>query len=345
MNDNLLYKWHQYFEDIGLRSDLVRSYTPYIRRCISNGVPPIFESSHLAVLVGRNPADLSAMGFGAKSYYRSFKIRKRSGGLREIQAPYPSLLEVQRWIVGEVLSSVRLPVCSTGYREGVSILDNALVHCGRKEVLKIDLKDFFPSIGFSRVVKVFIDFGYPSNVAFLLANLCTLDRKLPQGAASSPLLSNIICRDLDQRIMKICKSRRLRYTRYADDIVISGKAIPKGIRRLFFEVIASEGFQVNEKKVRFLCEGDKKIVTGLDITSGKPRPTRQFRRDLKRDVYFVWSSGLSSHVARRRIFFPNYIEQLEGRARFWEHIEPDNVQMKKTMERVVELRKLYGRQR
>ncbi|MFY0661347.1 MAG: RNA-directed DNA polymerase [Shimia sp.] len=345
MNDNLLYKWHQYFEDIGLRSDLARSYMPYIRRCISSGVPPIFESSHLALLVGRHPADLSAMGYGTKSYYRRFKIKKRTGGSREIQAPYPSLLEVQRWIVDEVLSSVNLPVCVTGYREGVSIFDNALVHCGRKELLKIDLKDFFPSIGFSRVVKVFIDFGYSSNVAFLLAKLCTLDRKLPQGAASSPYLSNIICRDLDQRFMKICKSKRLRYTRYADDIVISGKSIPKGIRRLFFEIIASEGFQVNEKKVRFLSEGDKKIVTGLDITSGKPRPTRRFRRDLKRDVYFVWSSGLSSHVARRRIFFPNYFEQLEGRVRFWEQIEPENVQMKKTMERVVELRSLYGRHR
>ena len=344
MSDQILYKWHQYFEDIGLRADLTRSYMPYIRRCISSGVPPIFESSHLALLVGKDPADLSAMANGTKSYYRSFKIKKRSGGLREIQAPYPSLLEVQRWIVDEVLSSVKLPVCATGYREGVSIFDNALLHCGRKEILKIDLKDFFPSIGFARVVKVFIDFGYPSNVAFLLARLCTLDRKLPQGAASSPNLSNIICRDLDQRIMKICRSKRLKYTRYADDIVISGRSIPKGVRRLFFEVIASEGFQVNDKKVRFLCEGDKKIVTGLDITSGKPRPTRRFRRDLKRDVYFVWSSGLSSHVSRRRIFAPNYVEQLEGRVCFWKQIEPDNVQMNQTMERVVELRKLYGRQ-
>ncbi|MGJ8590325.1 MAG: reverse transcriptase family protein [Yoonia sp.] len=345
MNSSIISKWLQYFEDIGLREDLSQSYIPFVRRCVSNGVPPIFESSHLAQLVGRNLGDLSAMAHGTESYYRSFKIKKRSGGLREIQAPYPSLLEVQRWIVDEILSSFSLPICSTGYRVGFSILDNALVHCGRPEVLKIDLKDFFPSIGFSRVVKVFIGFGYPVNVSYFLAKLCTLDRKLPQGAASSPCLSNIICEGVDQRMMKLCKTKRLRYTRYADDIVISGKSIPKGVRRLFFEIIASEGFGVNDKKVRFLREGEKKIVTGLDITSGTPRPTRRFRRDLKRDVYFVWSSGLSTHVARRKIFSPNYMEQLEGRVRFWEQIEPDNLQMKKTMKRVSELRKLYGRER
>jgi hypothetical protein len=148
---------------------------------------------------------------------------------------------------------------------------------------------------------------------------------------------------MDRHFYKICKLKRLRYTRYADDIAISGKSIPVGIRRLFFAIIESEGFKVNERKVRFLKSGDRKIVTGLDISSGKPRVTRKFRRELKRDVYFVWSAGLSTHVARRKIFAPNYIEHLEGRIQFWASVEPENIQMEKTRERVAHLKTAYGK--
>ena len=158
----------------------------------------------------------------------------------------------------------------------------------------------------------------------------------------SPVLSNIICNDMDNRIVKLCKAYRLRYTRYADDIAISGKEISDGIKRLFFEIIESEGFTVNEKKVRFLENGDRKIVTGLDISHGSPRVTKKFRRDIQRDVYFVWSSGLSSHVARRRIFAPNYIDHLEGRVNFWASIEPSNRQMLRTLERVQKIRTVHG---
>lgn len=342
MNPEIVYEWRRYFEDIGLRDDLIQAYIPFVERCVSRKIPPIFETDHLSLLVGREPIHLMAMIYGTRSYYRSFKIRKRSGGTRTIEAPYPSLLEVQQWVSENILKKQRLPNCVTGFREGYSIIDNARMHCGRDQILKIDLKDFFPSITLSRVMKVFLGLGYPLNVALSLGKLCTLDGHLPQGAATSPVLSNIICMDMDQRFLKLCRNQRLRYTRYADDITISGKKIPKGIRRLCFEIIHSEGFFVNDKKVRFLKQGDRKVVTGLDITSGTPRVTRRFRRDIQKDVYFVWSAGLTSHVSRRRIFFPNYIDHLEGRVNFWASVEPNNRQMLRTLERVRSVRSVYG---
>ncbi|MEP6018226.1 MAG: reverse transcriptase family protein [Paracoccaceae bacterium] len=342
MNTSDSAKWRSYFRDIGLREDLIESYLPFIESCLSQKIPPIFEQNHLSLLVGKDTDDLMAMTFGTDHYYREFRLQKRSGGFRKIRAPYPSLLEVQRWVNDFILKSKRLPNCVTGFREGYSILDNAKMHCNRDELLKLDIKDFFPSIGFSRVMKVFLEFGYPPNVAFILSKLCTLNDELPQGAATSPMLSNIICEDMDRRIVKLCKSYRLRYTRYADDVAISGKKIPEGIRRLFFEIIESEGFSVNAKKVRFLERSDRKIVTGLDITTGSPRVTKRFRRDIQRDVYFVWSAGLSSHVARRRIFAPNYVDHLEGRVQFWASIEPENRQMLRTLERVQRIRAVHG---
>lgn len=334
--------WRAYFEDIGLKDELLEVYLPFVERCLARDIPPIFEQHHLALLVGKDADTITAMVFGTDSFYREFRLKKRSGGFRKIKAPYPSLLEVQRWINDFILKSVQLPNCVTGFREGYSILDNARMHCGRNELMKLDIKDFFPSIGFSRVMKVFLALGYPINVSFFLSKLCTLNDELPQGAATSPALSNIICNDLDKRMVKLCKSYRLRYTRYADDIAISGKKIPIGIRRLFFEIIESEGFVVNEKKIRFLEKNDRKLVTGLDITTGKPRVTKNFRREIQKDIYFVWSAGLSSHVARRRIFAPNYIEHLEGRVQFWASVEPANRQMMRTLERLNRIKAVHG---
>lgn len=315
--------WEAYFREIGLKDDLIAEYMPFVRACLASKIPPIFEQEHLSQLLGLEKSVLLNMIFGTASFYRSFTIPKRSGGRREIVAPYPSLLQAQRWIAENILSSVKVGVCVIGFRPGKSIVDNAALHCNRPELLKIDIKNFFPTIGFSRVMSVFIKLGYPSNVAYLLSRLCTLEEFLPQGAATSPMLSNIVCRRLDARIYMLCKTRRLRYTRYVDDITVSGKEIGSGVSKLLFEIIEDEGFTINDAKVRFLKEGEKKIVTGLDITSGRPRVPRSFRRDLQRDVYFVWSSGLSAHVSRRKIFNPKYVEHLQGRVNFWRQVEPE----------------------
>lgn len=341
MNYNSLDTWNNYFNDIGIKSELYQEYLPFISSCIERKIPPIFEIEHLALLLGRDLSTLLSMIEGSKSFYRTFRLRKRSGGTRVIQAPYPSLLEVQRWINTNILETTTLPNCVTGFRKKYSIIDNARIHCGRDEIIKIDIENFFPSINFRRVIFVFLSLGYPLNVSYSLAKLCTLNNQLPQGAATSPTLSNIICGRMDQRFYSLCKSKKLRYTRYADDISISGKDIPFGIQRLFFEIIENEGFKINQKKFRFLKPGDKKIITGLDITSGKPRVTRAFRREIQKDIYFVWSVGLATHLARRKIFAPNYIDQLDGRIQFWASVEPENPQMKKLLERVKHLKNIY----
>lgn len=326
--------WQEFLLDCGLEADLISRYVPYVEKCIEIGVPPIFEDRHLALLLGREIGDMYNMIHGTGKFYRSFRIRKRSGGTREIMAPYPSLLECQRWINDKILSTVNLSKSATGYRKGYSILTNANRHCGRETLIKIDIRNFFPSIEFRRVMSVFSKLGYPKNVSYALARLCTLNDHLPQGAATSPAISNIICKKMDDQFFRLCKKKSLRYTRYSDDIAISGREIPKGTIRHFFEIIESYGFEVNEEKFRIIDGQSKKILTGIDISSGIPRVPRSFRRAVMRDSYFVWSSGLASHVARRRLFEPNYLEQLLGRLNFWRSIEPDNEQMKKALCRV-----------
>ncbi|QFP63329.1 reverse transcriptase family protein [Brucella anthropi] len=341
MNQNSIQQWSSYLEDIGIYPDLREQYIEYVKKCVRFGVPPIFERTHLSMLTGRHLGDLMSMIFATEKFYREFKLRKRSGGYRRILAPYPSLLEVQQWIKDNILSKYELQNCVTGFRDGYSIVDNARMHCGRDILIKIDIRDFFPSINFNQIMGVFHKAGYANNVCFYLSRLTTLDNQLPQGAATSPSLSNIVCRNMDKRFLLLSKNHRLRYTRYADDISISGKHISDGMIRLFFEIVESEGFRINTDKFRILNANDKKIVTGLDISSGRPRVTREFRRDLQRDIYFVWSQGLAAHIARRRIFFPNYVDHLTGRVNFWRSVEPESAQLKKVINRLKIIRSQY----
>lgn len=326
--------WNNYFRDIGLPVDIVRQYDAYIESCYQKNIPPIFEDNHMSLLMGRDIKLLRSYIHGTDEFYRTFKIKKRSGGFREISTPYPSLLECQKWISNNILKSIDMPKYVTGYRKGMSILDNAKIHCGRDYLLKIDIQNFFPSISFSRIINVFKKLGYPANVSFVLAGICCHNRRLPQGGAASPSLSNVICLEMDKKFYEVCKKNGLRYTRYSDDITVSGKRIPRSIIRYFFELIENYGFSVNKEKLRLIPPGHRKIVTGLDITHGYPRVSREFRRELMKDIYFVWSVGLQAHVARERIFEPSYIEQLIGRVGFWRLVEPNNVQMKKASDRL-----------
>lgn len=334
--------WEKYYTEIGLDRVTQEQYLIYVRNCYKNKIPPIFELEHLSLLVGIEYIELRSMIFGTHRFYRKFKIRKKRGGFREISAPLPSLLSVQQWINENILSKVKISICATGFRPRKSILTNAKIHCNRRTILKVDLSDFFPSIDIRRVIGVFRELGYPANVAVAMARLCCENGKLPQGSAASPALANIICRGLDLRLYQLSKKNKLRYTRYADDIALSGDKIAPGIRKLIFEIISDEGFKINNEKIRFLDEDDSKIITGLDISSGTPRVTRSYRRDLKRDIYFVWSSGLANHLSRRRIFEPNYLEVLSGRLRFWEFIEPQSTQMLQCKSRLSETFKLHG---
>lgn len=331
--------WRAYFDDLGINPFFVESYLFFIEECLSRGIPPIFELDHLSLLLGRTKGHLGAMIHATPSYYREFRIKKRTGGTRKIVTPLPSLLECQRWIATHVLGPLPTSVCATGYKKNSSIKRNAILHCNRDILAKLDVVDFFGSIKVDRVVALFTRLGYPRNVAYALARLCTLNGKLPQGAATSPMIANLICAKMDDQLYRFCRKRGLRYTRYSDDIAISGRNISKSDLRYVHEVLESYGFQSNKDKFRILNAGDKKIVTGLDITTGAPRPTREFRRQLSKDIYFAWSAGLEAHLSRERIFHPRYLESLRGRLEFWRWVEPDNPQIAKHNSRLSEIEK------
>jgi hypothetical protein len=234
-------------------------------------------------------------------HYRRFTIPKRNGKERPIWAPLPKLKAAQRWILHNIVEKLLVHGAVHGFLPGRSILTNAAVHTAPKIVLKMDIEQFFPTVTVRRVKGVFRKAGYREQVATLLALLCTEapreivshqgkeyyvalgPRCLPQGAPTSPALTNTLCLHLDQRISD---------TRYADDLTFSLPADHKGPPNLgkllgvVRRIVEEEGFKINPDKTRVARKGGRQTVTGLVVNGdAQPRVPRKVRRQLRAAIH------------------------------------------------------------
>lgn len=258
--------------------------------------------------------------------YKYFSLRKRSGGYRQINVPGKLLMSIQQTIYHRILISTPIHPAAMGFKQGVSISENARAHLGKPCVLKVDLHDFFPSIRYIRIRAVFEEMGYPAPVARTLAELCCLKRKLPQGAPTSPALSNIVAISLDKKMEVLARNHGLTYTRYADDLTFSGDTLsPDLLLPSIKQIVEEEGFTLNEKKTRFLSAHKRKIITGVSISSGvKLTIPRAKKREIRKAVHFILTKGLKEHQARIGSTDPVYLKRLLGYLAYWHSIEPDN---------------------
>lgn len=262
----------------------------------------------------------------ASDYYRSFRLSKRSGGYRTISAPKEPLLSIQKTIYKRVLIPVQVHTAATGFRQQKSIVNNAAPHLGKKHVLKADITDFFGSVRFHSIKQAFEDIGYPKDVSEIFANLCSRNSCLPQGAPTSPALSNIVAYRMDMKLTALAKAYNLTYTRYADDLTFSGDDLPyEKILSEVFKQAKKEGFCLKNKKTRFLTENKRKIITGISISSGtKMTIPKQKKRELRQNIHYILKFGLKAHQQRINSTDPAYLERVIGYLNFWLSVEPDN---------------------
>ncbi len=319
-----LKRWRSYFEDRQVKKEIYDKYIAYIDSLLENNVPIIFNFDHLCLLQGRTNEYLASVINSSINHYRDFEIKKRSGGVRLITVPYPALLEMQYWIYNNILKTISINHSAHGFAQKKSIVTNATIHKGQNQLLKIDLRDFFPSIKINRVVHIFKQLGYPNNVSYYLAAICCYENYLPQGAPTSPILSNIVSRKLDNRLIKLAKKFDLRYTRYADDLTFSGDTIPAKIIEYVKSIVIDEGFEVNENKTRLYKNKGKRIVTGISVTQDEIKIPREYKRKLKTELNFIKKYGLESHVAKKKIRKHNYLFSIAGKVNFWLSVEPNN---------------------
>ncbi|MBI4617502.1 MAG: RNA-directed DNA polymerase [Planctomycetes bacterium] len=217
--------------------------------------------------------------------YQEFAVPKRSGGTRTISAPEPELKALQRRILRRALARLKSHPAAKGFERGLSIVDNARPHAGKAVVVRMDLKEFFPSTRLVRVEEFFHRAGWNRDASRLLARLTTHRGGLPQGAPTSPKLANLVNRLMDVRLSRLAERLCATYTRYADDLTFSfAQDVPEAIHDLVArtKVIVDEfGYEIHHgKKLRIRRQHQRQLVTGLVVNDGirLPRTTRRWLR-------------------------------------------------------------------
>lgn len=268
------------------------------------------------------------------THYTRWLVPKRDGSPRLISAPKPDLKRAQRWIAREVTEHLPVHAAAHGFVPGRSIVTNAAVHAGAAIVIKLDIKGFYPTVTFRRVRGLLRRAGLGEQVATMMASLATespreelmlrgklhyvavAPRSLPQGAPTSPSITNALCLRLDCRLTGLARKLGCRYTRYADDLTFSfhgevaGDPVG-GLIKAVSAIVRSEGFEVHPKKTRVMRKGGRQKVTGLIVNAAPGRPPARVPRKTLRK--------LRAAIKNRELGRPGKgesIDQLRGMAAF-----------------------------
>lgn len=301
------------------------------RKLRASNLPVIFTLSHLANLSDTRYSDLHsfvARSTSKKDFpYKNFTIKKRSGGKRWISVPAPALMAVQKWISKNILNNIAPHHSSFAYAINRRIKDHAERHCSAKWILKIDIKDFFNNISELQIYYLFIKLGYPDLLAFEMARICTREtprRKgkrwnndnynsekpynsehigsLPQGAPTSPALSNLVFFDIDQKLETLAFELGATYSRYADDLCFSFTDSTRekllNTKQKISKLLYSYGFRTNTKKTRIIPPGSRKIITGLIVNEAVPSTPKELRDKVRMHCYYAKKFGISQHCHR-----------------------------------------------
>ena len=274
-------------------------------------------------------------------HYVQFEVPKKSGGTRTLSAPHAKLAAAQEWVLANILAKIPTEAPAHGFVPGRSTLTNALPHAGKDVVVNVDLEAFFPSIRFGRVRALFRHLGYSGAVATLLALLCTEcprkkvaydgivyfvaigPRGLPQGACTSPAISNLIARKLDRRLTALMAKLGFAYTRYADDLTFS--ALPGLREKVAYllarvrHICADEGFKLNPKKTRVQRPENRQSVTGL-VVNVAPAVPRDVVRRIRAILHRARAEGLEP---QNRDGHPNFLGWLEGMIAYIAMVKPN----------------------
>ncbi|HWQ80004.1 MAG TPA: reverse transcriptase family protein [Anaerovoracaceae bacterium] len=256
-----------------------------------------------------------------KRCYTQIPLRKKNGGVRILQAPNNRLKRLQRALL-PYFQYAEISSCAAAYVKGRTLLDHALQHTGSRMIVKLDIENFFGSITFPKVFRA-VDEAlrrsplagpdgrsgaredrkakhYNSEMSWFIAKACTLNGALPQGAPTSPALSNMVFFPLDKIIASYCRKHEIRYTRYSDDMIFSGDFRPSALIALIRKLLARNGYVLNEDKIVIAGSGRQQKITGV-VVNQRPQADRKYRREIRQDIHYIGKYGLEEHLRRKGV--------------------------------------------
>ena len=302
-----------------------------------SGLPVLSSPAELAKAMGIPVPQLRWLAFHSdaptRTHYVTFEIPKKCGGTRRLSAPHQKLSAAQHWILTNILNLLQVHDYAHGFVAQRSVLTNAQPHVGATVVINADLSDFFPTITFPRVEGMFRKIGYSSAVATVLALLCTEcprqalqlgettyfaatgPRALPQGASTSPAISNQIAGKLDRRMSAMATKLGWRYSRYADDLTWSttGEVKPSVgyVLARMRHIVQDEGFELNHAKTRIQRRSQRQSVTGVVVNDRMSVP-RDTIRQIRAILHNAKSTGLEAQNRDQRPHFRDWLTGMIG---------------------------------
>ena len=362
--------WHpqhfkKYGKEQGIEDNVLDNAvtTGLLVKAVDARLPPIFTLKHLANITNIDYGFLrNVVSRKIKDPYKIFSLKKNSGrGFRIISIPDPELMIIQKWLNKNILSLGKPNSVSYAFMRGVSVKDAAELHCGCRWLIKLDVRQFFETISEIPVYRVFRKFGYQPLVSFELTRLCTrlgsetkarnkdrwLSSKekyhvinhykhrrmghLPQGAPTSPMLSNLVMENFDESILRIADKCNLIYTRYADDLAFSTKSNEfkrKDALRFIhqvYDVMNKFGLSPNTSKTKIAPPGARKVILGLLVDSERPKLTREFRNNLRQHIHYLVNPKIGPANHARKRGFTSILglrHHIEGLISYMAHIDP-----------------------
>lgn len=287
------------------------------------------ELSSLEQDLGISAKTLYAVSNNLSKHYRKAKLPKKSGGFRNLSVPDEVLKSIQKQIAEVLLIHSPTSRYAKAYRFGSSTLRNAKHHVGKQVVLKLDILHFFDSIRYSTVKdKVFPEEIYAEPLRILLTMLCYYKDALPQGAPSSPTITNIILYEFDEQMGQWCRDRGIAYTRYCDDMTFSGDFEPSEVIGYVRLELKKMGFLLNEQKTRIQRPGQQQTVTGIVVNEKLSIPA-DYRRKLRQKLYYCKKFGIQEHLQKVGLEIPEdtYRMQLLGKVNYVLQVHPDDGDM------------------
>ena len=275
------------------------------------------------------------------SNYKRYIIKKSNGKSRMIYEPSALLKEIQKNILTNILNYKSISKYAKGYKKGLSLKDNAIPHINQKNILKLDIKNFFESISFLNIYNSCFSIEYfPKSIGMLLTYLCTYNDHLIQGAPTSAYISNLVMKEFDEELGVWCDKNKIVYTRYSDDMTFSGNLNPHEVILKVKKMLSQLGLELNKSKIHVVNRNFSQRVTGL-VVNEKVQVSSKYRREIRKEIYYIMKFGLSSHLKKLNIQVgpEKYLKKLYGKILYVLQIDKENQEFLKYKEIINKLAK------
>ena len=267
--------------------------------------------------LGFSARTLYGLSNNLEKHYHNVFIPKSDGSKRKLSVPDLILKRVQKSIADNILTQYPISRYAKAYKVGSSVQQNAQPHVGKKKILKLDIEGFFDNILYSQVKNtVFYKGKFSEPIRILLTMLCYYKESLPQGAPTSPAITNIIMFDFDERVGAFCNKKNVAYTRYCDDMTFSGDFDEQEIITFVKGELCKLGLFLKKRKTAVVPASKRQVVTGI-VVNEKINVTKDYKKNIRQEMYYIKKFGLDEHLNRLGISNKEkYVLSLKGRISF-----------------------------